>query len=136
MATYSSLRWLISMTDRPLPCQSSISAWARSRTAVGRAAGPAQKLWARFTSFSLDSPHTRPPGAGAVRAKSGAGAPDSSILVSPACYPGTRRAAPGRPYVRLNVRRLVGVLARFGDSVLFALERVILDVGRLLDTFE
>ena len=44
MATYSSLRWLISITERPLPCQSSISAWARCSTAVGSAAGPALKL--------------------------------------------------------------------------------------------
>src|SRR5690606_20731069 len=53
MATYSSLRWLISITDRPRPCQSSISAWARSRTAVGSAAGPAQKLWARLLTSTL-----------------------------------------------------------------------------------
>src|SRR5690606_29542858 len=51
----SSLRWLISITDNPLPCQSSISAWARCSTAVGSAAGPAQKLWARFTCGSLGS---------------------------------------------------------------------------------
>ena len=53
MATYSSLRWLISITERPLPCQSSISAWARCSTAVGSAAGPAQKLWARLLTSTL-----------------------------------------------------------------------------------
>ena len=37
-----------------MPFQSSISAWARCNTAVGSAAGPAQKLWARLlTSLSL-----------------------------------------------------------------------------------
>src|SRR5690554_2964033 len=47
MATYSFERWLISMIDMPVPCQSSSSARACSRTASGSAAGPAQKLKAR-----------------------------------------------------------------------------------------
>src|SRR5215467_10092722 len=37
-------RWLISMTDMPLPCQSSISAAAFRNTGSGRAAGPGLKL--------------------------------------------------------------------------------------------
>src|SRR5690606_33528954 len=53
MATYSSLRWLISITDRPRPCQSRSSAWALRRTASGSAAGPAQKLWARMLTSTL-----------------------------------------------------------------------------------
>jgi len=40
----SSPRWLISITDMPLPCQSSISAAARSSTSRGNTAGPALKL--------------------------------------------------------------------------------------------
>ena len=41
---YSLPRWLISITDIPEPFQSSISACARSITAVGSMAGPALKL--------------------------------------------------------------------------------------------
>ena len=37
-------RWLISITDMPLPCQSSISAAALLSTASGSTAGPALKL--------------------------------------------------------------------------------------------
>ena len=37
-------RWLISITDMPLPCQSSISLAACCRTSFGRTAGPAEKL--------------------------------------------------------------------------------------------
>jgi hypothetical protein len=37
-------RWLISITDMPLPCQSSISCAACSRTGSGNVAGPAPKL--------------------------------------------------------------------------------------------
>src|SRR5260221_2041809 len=37
-------RWLISMTDMPEPCQSSISSRAFSKTCCGRTAGPALKL--------------------------------------------------------------------------------------------
>src|SRR5215469_4362107 len=48
MLSYSGERWLISMTDIPLPCQSSSSSRARSRTGRGRAAGPALKLKMRL----------------------------------------------------------------------------------------
>src|SRR5690606_25241894 len=48
----SALRWLISMTDRPLPCPSSNSAWAFCRTASGSAAGPAQKLNMRLLTLT------------------------------------------------------------------------------------
>src|SRR5262245_44090414 len=41
-------RWLISITDMPDPCQSSISAAACSRTCSGRTAGPALKLKTRL----------------------------------------------------------------------------------------
>src|SRR5258706_13748767 len=44
MAMNSLPRWLISMTDMPEPCQSSISSRAFSRTCCGRTAGPALKL--------------------------------------------------------------------------------------------
>src|SRR4051812_49351833 len=37
-------RWLISITDMPEPCQSSISAAACDSTSSGSAAGPALKL--------------------------------------------------------------------------------------------
>src|SRR3954467_9023376 len=40
----SSPRWLISMTDMPLPCQSSISCAAFASTGSGSTAGPALKL--------------------------------------------------------------------------------------------
>src|SRR5207237_5847688 len=48
MLSYSGERWLISMTDMPLPRQSSSSSLMRSRTGRGRAAGPALKLKMRF----------------------------------------------------------------------------------------
>src|SRR3989344_4505136 len=60
MAVYSSLRWLISITERPLPCQSRSSAWARCRTASGSAAGPAQKLKARLLTSTLAQNSGRP----------------------------------------------------------------------------
>src|SRR5262245_48327565 len=41
-------RWLISITDMPEPCQSSISEAACSRTSSGRTAGPALKLKTRL----------------------------------------------------------------------------------------
>src|SRR5690349_3721087 len=41
-------RWLISITDMPLPCQSSISAAAVRRTGSGSTAGPALKLKIRI----------------------------------------------------------------------------------------
>jgi len=40
-------RWLISITDMPLPRQSSISSAAWRRTASGRVAGPGLKLKTR-----------------------------------------------------------------------------------------
>src|SRR3954463_16460231 len=40
-------RWLISVTDMPVPCQSSISSAARRRTGSGRTAGPGLKLKGR-----------------------------------------------------------------------------------------
>src|SRR5690554_248543 len=55
MLTNSSLRWLISMTDRPLPCQSSISSRAFCNTASGKAAGPAQKLNLRLIRLHSQS---------------------------------------------------------------------------------
>src|ERR1700737_3369909 len=42
-------RWLISITDMPLPCQSSNSSRMRSSTGSGSAPGPALKLCTRFT---------------------------------------------------------------------------------------
>src|SRR4051812_36714689 len=44
-------RWLISITDMPEPCQSSISAAACDSTSSGRAAGPALKLKTLFTGL-------------------------------------------------------------------------------------
>src|SRR4051812_29953612 len=44
-------RWLISITDVPEPCQSSISAAACDSTSSGRAAGPALKLKTLFTGL-------------------------------------------------------------------------------------
>ena len=44
MEMNSGPRWLISMTDMPLPCQSSISLAACCSTSFGRTAGPAEKL--------------------------------------------------------------------------------------------
>jgi len=46
-------RWLISITDMPLPCQSSISLAACCSTSFGRTAGPAEKLkiWFVMRSF-------------------------------------------------------------------------------------
>src|SRR5436190_9559263 len=41
-------RWLISITDMPLPCQSSISAAACRKTDSGSTAGPALKLKTRM----------------------------------------------------------------------------------------
>src|SRR5437588_1329280 len=46
--SYSGERWLISMTDMPLPRQSRSSSRMRSRTGRGRAAGPALKLKMRL----------------------------------------------------------------------------------------
>ena len=43
-------RWLISITDMPLPRQSSISSPARARTSAGSIAGPALKLKMRDIS--------------------------------------------------------------------------------------
>jgi len=40
-ASYSLARWLISITDMPVPAKSRSSAWARSRAGRGRPAGPA-----------------------------------------------------------------------------------------------
>src|SRR6266568_3279979 len=42
-------RWLISITDMPEPCQSSISAAACASTSSGRTAGPALKLKTRVS---------------------------------------------------------------------------------------
>src|SRR5437763_7492620 len=50
-------RWLISITDMPLPCQSSISAAAVRRTDSGRTAGPGLKLKMRIGSLVRPSPH-------------------------------------------------------------------------------
>src|SRR5947209_94500 len=44
-------RWLISITDMPDPCQSSISAAACARTSSGRTAGPALKLNTRVSGL-------------------------------------------------------------------------------------
>src|SRR5687767_13792364 len=44
-------RWLISMTDMPLPCQSSISSAACCSTSLGSTAGPAEKLKIWVTGF-------------------------------------------------------------------------------------
>src|SRR4030095_4758404 len=44
-------RWLISITDMPLPCQSSISAAACCSTGAGSTAGPALKLKTRMRLF-------------------------------------------------------------------------------------
>src|SRR5467141_3984776 len=44
-------RWLISITDMPEPCQSSISAAACASTSSGRTAGPALKLKTRVTGL-------------------------------------------------------------------------------------
>src|SRR3990167_10550473 len=46
-------RWLISITDMPLPCQSSISSAALRSTGSGRVEGPGLKLKARVMGFSL-----------------------------------------------------------------------------------
>src|SRR5581483_4890219 len=43
-------RWLISITDMPLPRQSSISSCARASTCSGSIAGPALKLYTRIAS--------------------------------------------------------------------------------------
>ena len=40
-ASYSLERWVISITDMPVPAKSSSSAWARSSAGSGRPAGPA-----------------------------------------------------------------------------------------------
>src|SRR5512139_3031800 len=45
-------RWLISITDMPLPRQSSISSRACTRTSSGSTAGPALKLYTRDISLS------------------------------------------------------------------------------------
>src|SRR2546423_509240 len=44
-------RWLISITDMPDPCQSSISAAPRASTSSGRTAGPALKLNTRVSGL-------------------------------------------------------------------------------------
>src|SRR5712691_4493805 len=44
-------RWLISITDMPEPCQSSISAAACASTSSGRTAGPALKLKTRVAGL-------------------------------------------------------------------------------------
>src|SRR5438477_2137368 len=49
---YSGPRWIISITDMPLPCQSSISSAAWRRTGSGRVAGPALKLKTRVIERS------------------------------------------------------------------------------------
>ncbi len=46
-------RWLISITDMPLPCQSSISPAAVRRTSSGSTAGPALKLKIRMIEIPL-----------------------------------------------------------------------------------
>jgi hypothetical protein len=43
------------MTDMPLPCQSSISAAARSSTGSGKTAGPGLKLNARIRILAIEA---------------------------------------------------------------------------------
>src|SRR5580700_6033211 len=50
-STKGLLRWLISMTDVPPPCQSSNSSRACSRTSSGSTAGPGEKLKTRTTEI-------------------------------------------------------------------------------------
>jgi hypothetical protein len=52
MLSNSGERWLISITDIPLPRQSSSSSRMRSSTGSGRAPGPALKLCTRLTARS------------------------------------------------------------------------------------
>src|SRR5260370_37704992 len=53
MLSNSGERWLISMTDMPLPRQSRSSSRMRSRTGRGSAPGPALKLWTRLAARAL-----------------------------------------------------------------------------------
>src|SRR5262245_30850436 len=53
MLSNSGERWLISITDMPEPRQSSSSSRMRSRTASGRALGPALKLWTRYGGVAV-----------------------------------------------------------------------------------
>ena len=46
-------RWLISITDMPEPCQSSISSAAWRNTGSGRVAGPGLKLKTRVMRVSV-----------------------------------------------------------------------------------
>src|SRR5574338_13833 len=52
-ASNSFERWLISMTDIPVPLKSSSSAWACSNTSSGSVAGPGLKLNTRFV-FAIE----------------------------------------------------------------------------------
>ena len=47
-------RWLISITDMPLPCQSSISSAHRRSTGSGRTAGPGLKLKGRVMATIIE----------------------------------------------------------------------------------
>src|SRR5215469_4866968 len=46
-------RWLTSMTELPLPCQSSSSSRTCSRTSTGSVAGPEAKLYTRTGAYRL-----------------------------------------------------------------------------------
>src|SRR6476661_2355230 len=56
-------RWLTSITETPLPFQSSISLAAWRRTGSGRAAGPGLKLKGRGMTPIIEPPPRGPPGA-------------------------------------------------------------------------
>ena len=49
-ASNSFERWLISITDIPVPLKFNNSAWASRKTSNGKTPGPGLKLWARLIS--------------------------------------------------------------------------------------
>ncbi len=93
---YSLPRWLISITDMPLPCQSSISSAACRSTGSGSAAGPALKLKTRVI---LETPK-------------GSSASKEAMLTAAVPFAGCAIASHGPPSFARRPRRIGGLFAR------------------------
>src|SRR5207249_3762563 len=89
-------RWLISITDMPLPCQSSISAAAFCNTGSGSTAGPALKLKTRMRISELV------PSFSAIK-----GAPERRPLFRPEKWLSWLRDSPQVGFVGLEALRIL-----------------------------
>ena len=102
-------RWLISITDMPLPCQSSISSAAWRSTGSGRAAGPGLKLNGRVMARLSSARGAR---ARAPQARHEIGDADAVTerVVASVASAGCRRhrPRPWRPWPRRSARAASG----------------------------